>query len=59
MGKRIPMVVRVSPIAHIAIEAMPLQITEITIIEIRAMVDRITNFSEMDPETIWTVITVK
>jgi hypothetical protein len=52
MGKRIPMDARVSPIAHIAIEAMPFQITEITIIEDRAMVISITNFSEIDPRTI-------
>jgi hypothetical protein len=37
MGKRIPMDVRVSPIAHVAIGAMPFQITEIAIIEIRVI----------------------
>jgi hypothetical protein len=52
MGKRIPMHVRVSPIAHIAIEATPFQITEIAIIEIRVVVVSITNFSEIDPRTI-------
>jgi hypothetical protein len=52
MGKRIPMDVRVSPIAHIAIGAIPFQITEIAIIEIRIMVVRITNFSAIDPRTI-------